>query len=341
MHRTYETPASDASWLTWRDDHGWRRTQSVAVAVQVRSGVQATAVGIKLDAVVAGVMSTLPSNIVLRKTSDQPALVRDMGDFLRALGEAIAIVIAIALVFMERRSALLVAASIPLTLALAFGLMALFGLNLQQVSIAALIISLGLFVDDPVIAGDAINRELAAGSTRERAAWEGPTKLAKAILYATLTNIVAFAPLLLVTGSMGSSFTPTRWSSSCRSSQSRIVSMTFMPLLGYYLLRGQKGYEAALQGTGTAARFARGYDRATEWVLEHKGKSIVGFLSLSRRRAGTRIPDSHAVLPRGGPRAILRARALARGVPTFARRPPPRKRPRPRSSRAKASAWSK
>ncbi|MBL0197102.1 MAG: efflux RND transporter permease subunit [Myxococcales bacterium] len=279
VHRTYETPASDASWLTWRDDHGWHRTRSVAVAVQVRSGVQATAVGIKLDAVVAGVMSTLPSDLVLRKTSDQPALVREkIGDFLRALGEAIAIVIAIALVFMERRSALLVAASIPLTLALTFGLMALFGLDLQQVSIAALIISLGLLVDDPVIAGDAINRELAAGSTRERAAWEGPTKLAKAILYATLTNIVAFAPLLLVTGSMGEFIYSLPMVVVLSLVSSRIVSMTFMPLLGYYLLRGQKGYEAALQGTGTAARFARGYNRATEWVLEHKGKSIVGFL---------------------------------------------------------------
>ncbi len=204
VQRTYETPISDASYLHVRHGDSWHRTRSIAIAVQLRSGVQATTVGQKLDRVMGEVSKSLPRDLVIAKTSDQPELVREkIGDFLRALAEAIAIVIAFALLFMERRSALLVAASIPLTLAMTFGFMDLLRLDLQQVSIAALIISLGLLVDDPVIASDAINREIAHGTPRERAAWLGPTKLAKAILYATLTNSVAFAPLLLVTGSMG------------------------------------------------------------------------------------------------------------------------------------------
>ncbi len=80
------------------------------------------------------------------------------------------------------------------------GMCQLVGIDLQQVSIAAMIIALGLLVDDPVVAGDAINRELAHGQPRDVAAWLGPQKLARAILYATLTNCVAFLPLLLVTG---------------------------------------------------------------------------------------------------------------------------------------------
>lgn len=280
--RTYETPASDASWLTWRDaDGAWRRTRSVAVAAQARSGEQVTEVGPRMDAALASLTGRrIPDDLVIAHTSDQPELVdHKIDEFTRSLGEAVAIVIAIALVFMERRSAILVAASIPLTLAMTFGFMDLLGLDLQQVSIASLIIALGLLVDDPVIASDAINREIAAGVPRDRAAWQGPTKLAKAILFATLTNIVAFAPLLLVNGSMGEFIYSLPMVVSLSLVSSRIVSMTFMPLLGYYLLRGQKGYESALDGDGRSARLARGYNAITEWMLDHKAKSAVAFLA--------------------------------------------------------------
>ncbi len=281
VHRTYETPVSDASWLSWQDAQGqWQRTRSVALAVQARSGVQAVEVGKRLDRLINDARVRLPSDLILVRTSDQPALVEaKISEFTRSLAEAVAIVIAIALLFMERRSALLVAASIPLTLAMTFGFMDLLGLDLQQVSIAALIIALGLLVDDPVIASDAINREIAHGVPRQRAAWQGPTKLAKAILFATLTNIVAFAPLLLVSGSMGDFIYALPMVVTLSLVSSRIVSMTFMPLLGYYLLRGQAGYEAALQGTDRAATLARKYNAVTEWMLDHKGKSIAVFLA--------------------------------------------------------------
>ena len=105
--------------------------------------------------------------------------------------------------FWEWRSALLMALSIPITLAMTFGMMFLLGIDLQQVSIASLIIALGLLVDDPVVAGDAIKRDLAAGHPRLVAAWWGPTKLAKAILFATITNIVAYLPFLVLPGDPG------------------------------------------------------------------------------------------------------------------------------------------
>ena len=84
------------------------------------------------------------------------------------------------------------------------------GIDLQQVSIATLIIALGLLVDDPVVAGDAIKRDLAAGASAHDAAWLGPTKLATAILFATITNIVAYLPFLLLTGTRASSSTACR-----------------------------------------------------------------------------------------------------------------------------------
>ena len=111
------------------------------------------------------------------------------------------------------------------------------GIDLQQVSIASLIIALGLLVDDPVVAGDAIKRELAAGHPPVVAAWLGPTKLATAILYATITNIVAYLPFLMLPGDTGVFLYSLPVVIACSLVASRIVSMTFIPLLGYYLLR--------------------------------------------------------------------------------------------------------
>lgn len=278
VRRTYD-PASDTSWLVWRGPQGdWRRTRSVALAVQARSGVQVTALGAQLDQAISELRGRIPEDLEVVHSTDQPELVHEkISEFMRSLLEAVAIVIAVALLFMERRSALLVAASIPLTLAMTFGAMRVLGIDLQQVSIASLIIALGLLVDDPVVASDAINREIAHGVPRVRAAWQGPTKLARAILFATITNVVAFAPLLLIEGSMGEFIYSLPVVVSVALLSSRLVSMTFMPLLGRYLLRGQKGYEAALEGTGRSAELARKYNAITSWMLDHKKVSFAAF----------------------------------------------------------------
>ncbi len=199
----------------------------------------------------------LPDDLQIERTHDEPREVSEkVRQFDRNLIEAVVIVVLVALLFMEWRSALLVAVSIPLTVAMTLGICQLLGIDLQQVSIAAMIIALGLLVDDPVVAGDAINREMAHGQPRDVAAWLGPQKLARAILYATVTNCVAFLPLLLVKGRVGDFIYSLPVVVVASLVSSRIVSMTFMPLLGYYVLRGQKGFEAAARRQGLGARVA-------------------------------------------------------------------------------------
>src|SRR5262249_19089051 len=142
--------------------------------------------------------------------------------------------------FWEWRSALLMALSIPLTLAMTFGLMQLVGLDIQQMSIASLIIALGLLVDDPVVAGDAIKRELAHGQPRSMAAWLGPDKPSKAILYATIANIAAYFPFLLRSGAVGRYIYSLPMTIGCSLVASRVMSMSFLPLLAYYILKPEK-----------------------------------------------------------------------------------------------------
>src|SRR5262249_39830807 len=150
------------------------------------------------DSTIAVMRNTLPPDLIMARTSDQPRQVEEQIHlFMNSLWEAVVLVVLIALVgFWEWRSALLLAISIPLTLAMTFGMMAVMGIDLQQISIASLIIALGLLVDDPVVAGDAIKRELDHGHKSRIAAWLGPTKLGRAILFATVTNIVAYLPFL-------------------------------------------------------------------------------------------------------------------------------------------------
>jgi multidrug efflux pump subunit AcrB len=240
VSRGYESPARFVNYFGHREaDGSWRRSRAVTLAIQMRSGQKIGEFGAQVDTKLEELQALLPRDLVLARTSDQPRQVEEnIHLFMGSLYEAVALVVVVSLIgFWEWRSALLMALSIPITLAMTFGMMFALGIDLQQVSIASLIIALGLLVDDPVVAGDAIKRDLAAGNPAVVAAWWGPTKLAKAILYATITNIVAYLPFLFLPGDSGTFLysLPVVIGSSLVAS--RVVSMTFIPLLGYYLLR--------------------------------------------------------------------------------------------------------
>jgi multidrug efflux pump subunit AcrB len=259
--RSYTSPPSFLNYYGRQDPDGtWQRTRAITLAVQMKTGGQIGEFSRAVDAALDDLKARLPNDLVLARTSDQPTQVRENIElFMGSLEEAIILVVIVSLIgFWEWRSALLMALSIPITLTMTFGMMQICGIDLQQVSIASLIIALGLLVDDPVVAGDAIKRELAAGHPPLIAAWLGPTKLASAILYATITNIVAYLPFLLINGDSGQFIYSLPVVITCSLVASRLVSMTFIPLLGYYLLRpkGEKTIDE-LRKSGFASFYYR------------------------------------------------------------------------------------
>ncbi|HET8772173.1 MAG TPA: efflux RND transporter permease subunit [Thermoanaerobaculia bacterium] len=273
IHRGYVTPARFLNYYTWKDAKGqWHRSRAITMGVQMRSGEQIADFGQSVDAALADLKHRLPADLIIARTSDQPLQVEESLDlFMKSLYEAIALVVLVALIgFREWRSALLMALSIPITLAMTFGMMSVLGIDLQQVSVASLIIALGLLVDDPVVAGDAIKRALNEGKSPLVAAWLGPTKLATAILFATITNIVAYLPLLIVDGDSGAFIYTLPVVLTCSLVASRLVSMTFIPLLGYYLLRARKEEAKPNKETG----FTGWYYRAGSWAIEHRWKVL-------------------------------------------------------------------
>ena len=241
--RGYQNPPQLLNFYTARDAKGrWSRNRAITLAVFMRSGKQIGPFGEAVDRALSDLKTRLPEDLIIARTSDQPRQVRENIDLLMdALYEAIVLVILVALVgFWEWRSALLIALAIPITLAMTFGAMSVLGIDLQQMSIATLIIALGLLVDDPVVAGDAIKHELGIGQPAAIAAWLGPTKLSRAILFSTITNIIAYLPFLMLTNDTGRFLYSLPVVMTCALVASRIVSMTFIPQLGYYLMRPGK-----------------------------------------------------------------------------------------------------
>ncbi len=273
--RAYDDPPQFLNYYLWRDANGkWQRTRAISISVQMGKGEKVGHFAASAATTLANLQTRLPRDLIISRPSNQADQVAEnIHLFMTSLYEAIVLVVIVSLVgFWEWRSALLMALAIPVTLLMSFGMMDLIGIDLQQVSIATLIISLGLLVDDPVVAGDAIKRDLALGHPRRIAAWLGPTKLATAIMYATLTNIVAYLPFLLLTGDTGKFLYSLPIVIACALVASRLVSMTFIPLLGYYLLRPRPEptiEERRVRGFGAA------YYRVGRLAIEHRWLTLL------------------------------------------------------------------
>jgi multidrug efflux pump subunit AcrB len=146
VDREYQNPPRYLNQYSWADSAGhWHKGRAVTLALQMRPGEKIGEFGHAVDSALAVVSNRLPPDLILARTSDQPLQVEENIHLLMSsLWEAVILVVLVALVgFWEWRSAVLLALSIPLTLALAFGMAATLGIDLQQVSIASLIIALG------------------------------------------------------------------------------------------------------------------------------------------------------------------------------------------------------
>jgi multidrug efflux pump subunit AcrB len=280
ISRGYQSPTNYLNYYTWRDADGhWRRSRAVTIAIYMRDQKQIARFGESIDAKLAQLHHILPADLITIHTSDQPLQVKEnIHLFLRALNEAIVLVVIVSLIgFWEWRLALIMALAIPITLAMTFGVVYMLGIDLQQVSVATLIIALGLLVDVPVVSGDGIKRGLAGGLSRRVAAWFGPTKLATAIFFATITNVIAYLPFLMLTGNTGQFLKSLPIVMTASLLCALVVSMTFIPFLGYYIQRPPKDKEPTIEEKRERG-FYGFYNRLVGRAIEHRWMVLVGSL---------------------------------------------------------------
>jgi multidrug efflux pump subunit AcrB len=274
----YQSPATYLNYYTWQDSSGqWQRSRAVTLAIYMRDQQQIANFGQSVAEKLAQLKQILPTDLIIAHTSDQPLQVKEnIHLFLRALVEAIILVVGVSLLgFWEWRLALIMALAIPITLAMTFGVSYMLGIDLQQVSVATLIIALGLLVDVPVVAGDGIKRGLAAGLPRRVAAWLGPTKLATAIFYATLTNIIAYLPFLLLNGNTGEFLKSLPIVMTTALLCALVVAMTFVPLLGYYIQRAPARNESTIEEKRERG-FYGFYNRLVGKAIQHRWYVLLG-----------------------------------------------------------------
>jgi multidrug efflux pump len=212
-----------------------REALGIAVSMVPRGDI--IALGGALDEQVARLSRELPVGLELDRVNDQPATVkRSVGEFTRALTEAVAIVLAVSFLSLGFRTGLIVALSIPLTLFVTFLCMYLWGIDLHKISLGALIIALGLLVDDAIISVEMMVVKMEEGWERVKAASFAYTSTAMPMLTGTIVTAAGFLPIGLARSSTGEYTFSIFAVTTIALLVSWVVSVVFVPYLGYKLL---------------------------------------------------------------------------------------------------------
>jgi multidrug efflux pump subunit AcrB/outer membrane protein TolC len=176
----------------------------VLISVEMQKGKNIVQFGEQLNVVFDHLRTTLPPDLHLDLIANQPAVVKErISSLSREFMIAIAAVILVTIILLPLRVAVIAALAIPVTVSVTLGVLNTLGIQLHQVSIAALIVVLGIVVDDAIVIADNYVDCLDRGVPRERAAWQAVMEVLVPVLTATLTIIASFLPLLILTGSVG------------------------------------------------------------------------------------------------------------------------------------------
>jgi multidrug efflux pump subunit AcrB len=210
---------------------------AIGLGISMRAGGDVLALGRNVQAAMAKITGDLPIGIEPHLVADQPRVVEDsVNDFMEALWEAIGIVLAVSFLALSGRAGAVVALSIPLVLAAVFVAMEVLGIDLQRVSLGALIIALGLLVDDAMITVEMMVNRLEAGWDRIRAATHAYTSTAFPMLTGTLVTVAGFVPVGFAKSAAGEYTFSLFAVVAIALVVSWVVAVTFAPLIGVVVL---------------------------------------------------------------------------------------------------------
>lgn len=242
---------------------------SIGLAVSMEKGGNILTLGDNLDKTIQSLQKELPLGLELHQVLYQPEIVKaSIGEFVKSLWEAIAIVLIVSFLSLGVRSGIVVALCIPLVIAGIFVGMQIMGIDLHKVSLGALIIALGLLVDDAIIAVEMMTVKLEQGWSRFDAACYAYTATAFPMLTGTLITCAGFIPIGFSKGS-ASEFTSSIFTVvTIALLLSWFVSVLVTPLLGYKLIRPK--HMAVENRDIYDSKFYRSFRRALTWCLEHR-----------------------------------------------------------------------
>ncbi len=210
---------------------------ALGLAIVMRDGGDILALGDSIRQAMQGIVADLPIGIEAVRVADQPQTVdAAINDFTTSLWQAIAIILGVSFLSLGVRAGTVVALSIPLVLTTVFAIMNILDIDLQRISLGALIIALALLVDDALTTVDAMSRRLAIGEAKEAAATYAYRTLAFAMLTGTLVTIAGFVPVGFAASSAGEYTFDIFAVVGITLLVSWFVAVVFAPLLGMMLL---------------------------------------------------------------------------------------------------------
>ena len=263
---------------------------SVLLSVEMQKGKNIVQLGDELGAVFGRISAVLPPDIHVDPIANQPAVVKARiaklsVEFLVAIGA----VILVTIILLPFRVALIAALAIPVTILTSLGVLDAIGVQLHQVSIAALIMVLGIVVDDAIVIADNYVDCLDRGIPRRDAAWQCVREVLVPVLTATLTIIASFLPLLILTGSAGEFISALPITVTVALSASFVVAILLTPLLCRFFIRRGLRANQAEEGSGRKRtsmldRLQAAYNRSIVFFMRRKPVAVV--LGLAAVAAG-------------------------------------------------------
>lgn len=260
VERRYAEPGDTAMYYNGQP--------AVGIAVSMEDGGNIITLGNELRSAMDSIQEDMTAGLEIHQVSDQPKVVEEsIDDFVSTLREAVIIVLAVSFLSLGLRTGMVVAGCIPLVLAAVFCGMYIFGIDLHKVSLGALIISLGLLVDDAIIAVEQMSVQLEKGHSRFDAACHAFRATAKPMLTGTLITCAGFIPVSFSKG-MAAEFCSSLFPViGMALIISWIVSVMIAPLFGYYLI---KPAAKADEGEMYQSRFYLAFRGLLNWFLEHR-----------------------------------------------------------------------
>ncbi|RMU74981.1 AcrB/AcrD/AcrF protein, partial [Pseudomonas syringae pv. aptata] len=243
---------------------------AIGLAIAMQKGGNIQSFGKALHERMDATTAELPVGIGVHKVSDQAEVVnKAVGGFTSALFEAVIIVLLVSFVSLGFRAGLVVACSIPLVLAMVFVFMEYSGITMQRISLGALIIALGLLVDDAMITVEMMVTRLEMGESKEQAATYAYTSTAFPMLTGTLVTVAGFVPIGLNNSSAGE-YTFTLFAViAVAMLVSWVVAVLFAPVIGVHILSANIKPKSEEPG-----RIGRAFNGSMLWAMRHRWLAI-------------------------------------------------------------------
>ena len=243
---------------------------AIGLAIAMQTGGNIQDFGKALHQRISELTANLPVGVGVHNVSDQSVVVEAaVGGFTSALFEAVVIVLVVSFISLGVRAGLVVACSIPLVLAMVFVFMEYSGITMQRISLGALIIALGLLVDDAMITVEMMVSRLELGDTKEQAATFAYTSTAFPMLTGTLVTVAGFVPIGL-NGSSAGEYTFTLFAVIAVAMMvSWVVAVLFAPVIGVHILSVNVKPHAAEPG-----RLGRAFNGGLLWSMRNRWWAI-------------------------------------------------------------------